>query len=193
MQLSDVCRVDSGFSVRERLEPSSHGMLALQQGCVTADGVLDASAILRIEPRSGHSQYVVKPGDVLLRSRGTSVSAWAVDNALQEPAIAILPLYILRPATDILDAAYLAWLLMRPAAQAHFARESVGSNLQMIRKPAIASLPIELPPLNVQIPIASTALLAAQELTLITQLATLRRDLLTLRLDARANPDRNTK
>jgi hypothetical protein len=196
MQLRDACLVHSGFSARERLEPAEGGMLALQQGCISATGSLDPTAILRVEPRPGYSHYILERGDVLFRSRGTAVSAWAVDDAITEPAMALLPLYILRPTTDILLPGYLAWLLMRPHAQAHFVRESVGSNLQMIRKPAIESLPIELPPLGVQRSVASAALLATRELNLTIRLATLRRDLLTLRLDERTdstNHDRNTK
>lgn len=197
MQLGDVCAVTSGFSARTRLEPDSAGILSLQQGCITANGELDLSAASRIDPTLGSRHHLVHPGDVLFRSRGSATSAWAADDSLREPALALLPLYILRPRSDILDAAYLAWLITRPAAQEHFTRETVGSNIQMIKKPAILSLPLDLPPLSLQRGIAETAHLAAREHALATQLASLRRDLLTLQLDARTSTtphhDRNTK
>lgn len=196
MQLSDVCLVRSGFSARERFTPAPSGMLALQQGCITPEGTLDVAAIIHVESCTGSFKHIVEQGDVLLRSRGTGVSAWAVDDALARPAIALLPLYILRPTSDTLDAGYLAWLLMRPIAQGYFARESVGSNLHMIRKPTIESLPISLPPISMQRAIASAARLAARELELRIRLATHHHALLRLRLDERIdsiNQDRITK
>ncbi|MGM7698344.1 hypothetical protein [Microbacterium sp. A84] len=185
MLLEQACAVDPGFSVRSRLEPESSGLLALHQGCVTQQGEPDLSLASRVSHATGSHRHLVRTGDVLFRSRGSAASTWAVDESLQEPAIALLPLYILRPAPDILDAEYLAWLIMQPAAQAHFARETVGSNLQMIKKSAITSLPIDLPPLAIQHDVATVARLASRERVLETQLIALRRKLLTLRLHAR--------
>jgi hypothetical protein len=196
MKLSDVCSVHSGYSARERLEPQPEGVLALPQASVSPEGTFEASAAIRVALRYAVSQHVVATGDVLFRSRGLAAAAWAVDDVLAEPAIALLPLYILRPATDVLDAGFLAWLLMRGDAQAHFAKEAVGSNLQMIRKPAISSLPITLPPLAMQRSVASAVRLGTLECNLTTRLSTLRRDLLTLQLEERTRStdhDRNKR
>jgi hypothetical protein len=131
---------------------------------------------------------------VLLRSRGNTASATAIDAPLPAPAIALLPLYILRPAADILDPGYLAWLVMQPAAQAHFARESVGSNIQMIKRPVIAALPLgHLPPLDRQRGIAELALLAVREQTLESRLAALKHERITLQLQAQATAPHNDR
>ena len=188
MELRDVCEVQMGFSARERLEPVASGMHAIQQGDITAEGTFNGFDDLRVPLGTGSNQHLVRLGDVLLRSRGTAVAAWAVSEDLRDAAIALSPLYILRPAPDRLHPGYLAWMLMRPAAQAHFARESVGSNLKMIRRAAIESIPIELPPLDVQHAVATAAELARRELDLETRLAHLRNNLTALRLDACAHP-----
>ena len=184
-----------GFSARERVSPVALGIRAIQQGDISVEGAFSGSA-MRVHTGTGSNQHFVRSGDVLLRSRGTSVAAWAVSEDLREAAIALSPLYILRPTPERLNAGYLAWFLMRPAAQAHFARESVGSNLKMIRKSAIESLTIELPPLHVQDAVGSAAELARRELDLETRLAHLRKDLTALRLDACAqstNDDRTAE
>jgi hypothetical protein len=188
MELREVCEVQLGFSARERLKPVSSGMHAIQQGDITAEGTFDGFDALRVHFDTGSDRHLVRPGDVLLRSRGTAVAAWAVSEDLHEAAIAMSPLYILRPAPDRLNSGYLAWMLMRPAAQAHFARESVGTNLKMIRRAAIESIPVELPALHVQRAVAATTELAKRERFLETQLAQLRNNLTALRLDACANP-----
>ncbi|WP_298861543.1 hypothetical protein [uncultured Microbacterium sp.] len=194
MILSDACLIRSGFSARSRLEPDNSGMLALPQSCVTAVGELDPTAVTRVSGSIGSPQHIVHPGDVLLRSRGSTVSAWAIDDSLEEPAVALLPLYILRPTADILDAGYLAWLLMQPDAQAHFARGLVGSNIQMIKKPTIAALPLSmLPPLRNQRQIAAIAQMTAREASLQTRLITLQQQRMALRLRAHASHhDRNS-
>lgn len=182
MFLGQACAVDPGFSARSRLEPVPAGLLAMHQGCVTQVGEADLCLASRVSTTTGSHRHRIGPGDVLFRSRGNAASTWAVDERLQEPAIALLPLYILRPTPDILDAGYLAWLIMQPAAQAHFVRESVGSNIQMIKKPAILSLPIDPPPLAIQRDVAALTRLAFRECALQNTLASLRRELLTLRL-----------
>ncbi|MGX1696326.1 hypothetical protein ACWIBQ_13180 [Microbacterium keratanolyticum] len=187
MLLRDVCTIHSGFSARSRPEIGDGGLLALQQGCVTASGQFEPAAASRVDSTTGTPGHRVQAGDVLLRSRGDVASAWAIDEALSEPALALLPLYILRPTSDVLDAGYLAWFVMQPGAQAHFARESVGSNIQMIRKPTIESLPIEkLPTLHQQQQLAALARLASQELALETSLTALRHKRRTLQLQATA-------
>lgn len=195
MLLADACTIRSGFSARSRLEPDSSGLIALSQGCITASGELDLMAVTRVSPSIGSPQHIVYPGDVLLRSRGSTASAWAIDDSLGEPAVALLPLYILRPAPDVLDAGYLAWLLMQPDAQAHFARELVGSNIQMLKKPAIATLPLgALPHLHRQQQIAAVTRLAAREASLQTRLVALQQQRLALQLRAQTHAsydDRN--
>ena len=188
MELKEVCEVQMGFSARERMAPVARGIRAIQQSDISSEGTFHGSGSLTVDPGIGSSRHFVRSGDVLLRSRGTSVAAWAVSDELRDAAVALSPLYILRPATDSLHAGYLAWLLMRPAAQAHFARESVGSNLKMIRRSSIESIPIELPSLRVQYAVASAADLATRELDLDTRLAHLRNDRTALRLDACAHP-----
>jgi hypothetical protein len=99
---------------------------------------------------------------------------------IDEPLVAIAPLFILHPAADTLDGGYLAWLLGRPSAQRYFASEAMGTGIQMISKNVLAQLPVSLPPLPTQRTIVAASTLAVEQQRLELRASDLRR----LRADA---------
>ena len=169
MLLADVARVSSGLTVRGRLDASSGEVLAIQMADLTAGGGLDLARMARIP--NPHPRYLVSRGDVLLRSRGNATTAWAVPENLGEPAVAILPLFIIRPSTDIYDPDFLAWWLNQPGAQTHLRRAAQGQSIQMISKTALELVPLKLPPIAQQRLIADAAHLANHEAQLVHRLA----------------------
>ena len=169
MLLADVARVSSGLTVRERLGTSSDGVLAIQMADLTGGRGPDHTGLARIP--HPHPRYLVSRGDVLLRSRGNSTTAWAVPENLAEPAVAILPLFIIRPSTDIYNPDFLAWWLNQPGAQTHLRRAAQGQSIQMVSKTALESVPLQLPPLAQQHLIAAAAHLATREAQLMHRLA----------------------
>lgn len=171
MLLADVARVSSGLTVRERLGVSSGGILAIQMADLSAGRGLDYPKMARI--LRPHPRYLVSRGDVLLRSRGNVTTAWAVPEDLAEPAVAILPLFIIRSSTStaIYDPDFLAWWLNQPGAQTHLRRAAQGQSIQMVSKTALESVPLQLPPLAQQRLIAAAADLATREEQLMHRLA----------------------
>jgi hypothetical protein len=169
MLLVDVARISSGLTVRERLDASTNGVLAIQMADLSIGSDLNVRGMARI--RSPHPRYLVSRGDVLLRSRGHATIAWAIPDELPEPAVAVLPLFIIRPRTDIYDPDFLAWWLNQPEAQTHLRRAAQGQSIQMVSKAALESAPLQLPPLAQQRLIADAAHVAARESELMHRLA----------------------
>jgi hypothetical protein len=181
MLLGDVCTIHSGLALRTRLARQSAGILAVQPGDLSPAGDYEPRSQLRVESSDLSSHHLAGPGDVLFRSRGPFWSAWAITD-VDEPLVAIAPLFILRATSDI-DPGFLAWHLGRPAAQRYFAAEAMGSGVRMIVKPVLAALPIELPPIAVQRDIATLGALAIREERLLTRLASLGHDITAAQLD----------
>lgn len=169
MKLGDVATISSGLTARERLDPTTRGVLAIQMGDLSTGSQFQVRGMGRV--LSPHPRYLVSRGDVLLRSRGHATTAWAVPDNLPEPAVAVLPLFIIRPSTDIYDPDFLAWWLNQADAQTHLRRAAQGQSIQMVSKAALESVPLQLPPLAQQRLIAGAAHLAAREAQLMHRLA----------------------
>lgn len=169
MLLSDIATVSSGITARERLDSSTKGILAIQMADLSVGSKLEVRGMARIPSPS--PRYLVSRGDVLLRSRGHATIAWAVPKDLPEPAVAVLPLFIIRPSTDIYDPDFLAWWLNQPDAQTHLRRAAQGQSIQMVSKATLESVPLQLPTLAQQRLIADAAHLATREAQLMHRLA----------------------
>lgn len=169
MELADVAKVTSGLTVRERLNASTGGVLAIQMADISINSDLQVRGMARIP--SPHPRYRVSRGDVLLRSRGQATIAWAVPDDLAEPAVAVLPLFIIRPTTDIYDPDFLAWWLNQPNSQKHLRRAAQGQSIQMVSKAALESVSLHLPSLARQRFIADAAHLSTREAELMHRLA----------------------
>lgn len=169
MLLADVARISSGLTVRERLDTSASGVLAIQMADLSVGRDLEVRGMARIP--SPHSRYLVARGDVLLRSRGYATIAWAVPDGMPEPAVAVQPLFIIRPSAEMYDPDFLAWWLNQPAAQTHLRRAAQGQSIQMVSKATLESVPLQLPPLAHQRLIADAAHLATREEQLMLRLA----------------------
>lgn len=186
MQLSDVATVSSGMTVRERLMLQPKGVLAIQMADISEQGNFDLRQVARVD--NAHPRYFVAPGDILFRSRGQATIAWAVPDNLPEPIVAVLPLFIIRPSTDIYDPDFLAWWLNQPDAQTHVRRAAQGQTIQMVGKGTLESVPLQLPPLAQQRVIADAAHLAASEAQLMHRLADCQHTLRQAQLKAAALP-----
>jgi len=181
LHLKEICSVHSGYTMRSRLEPASHGGVhAIQAADLNADGTIDLSGASKAAVPAG--RYEVRAGDVLLRSRGAHTFAVAVPSELFSLAIAVTPLFIIRPHGDYVDAHYLAWALNQDEPQSHFRRSSQGQTIQMVSKRTIEDTPISLPPLETQKQVAAIAELESRRASLEHQLAERRHHLLSLQL-----------
>lgn len=188
MRLPDVCTIHSGFTARGRLEPTaSGGVLAIQLRDVSPDGLIDPKRLTRVQLHDLPDRYFVRAGDVVFRSRGERNTASALDERLSEPALAVLPLMVLRPKQDVVTSEYLAWALNQPPAQRHFDSAARGTNIRMIPRPCLDSLEIDVPDLLTQRTVVEVDALAERERELSLSAAESRRKLMSLMLVDRAS------
>jgi restriction endonuclease S subunit len=169
-------------------------VLAIQQGDFDADGVLDSEGLIRTDVPSGN--YELNSSDVLFRSRGQRTLACAVPGTLTEPAIAVMPMFIIRPLNSDIDSRYLAWVLNQRDAQLHFRHSSQGQSIQMISKRVLENTPIVLPSPSRQRQIATIADLSDRRYALERRLVDRRVDLVSLQLadaaqDSPKSPSQN--
>lgn len=179
MFLRQTCSINPGYTARSRLEVApAGGVPVIQLRDVAEAGVAEPSALTRVAFKERTDRYAVTAGDVLFRSRGDSNVAVALDGRFVEPAVAVLPLMILRPVPHIVDPAYLAWIINQPASQSHLNMGARGTNLRMVPRSSLDELEIDVPDLATQRRIVAVARLAAREDGLLRQLATAKRTLI---------------
>lgn len=184
VQLSDICEVVSGFTARGKLEEADGGCLAIQLRDVTEASTVEPSTLMRLAFDGPVERYLAGAGDVVFRSRGERNTAARLDENFVEPAVAVLPVLILRPKAGILPE-YLIWAINQPEAQRHFDSHARGATIRMIPKAGIESLEIELPNIAVQKEIAEIDALSRREVELTLELLEARRRLVARCLQAR--------
>ena len=188
--LHQLCTIQLGHTARGRLEPAEGGGIpAVQLRDTRPDGGMSTEIIGRYKIPSIPERYWARSGDVLFRSRGDKNTATALGDAFTQPAVAVMPLVILRPNVGEADPEYLAWYINQPAAQRHFDECARGTGMRMIPIGCLSDLEIPLPDLETQKAIAEVHQLAALEYALTTRLAEKRRQLTTFALLERANPN----
>jgi hypothetical protein len=188
MLLPDACTIHSGYTVRGRLEAAEDGgVLAIQLRDISADGFIDPERLTRVPLDDLPHRYFVRSGDVVFRSRGERNTASFIDKRLQEPALAVLPLLVLRPNIDVVLPQYLAWAINQPPAQRYFDLVARGTNIRMIPRSSLDDLDLEIPDIGTQEKIVAIDALAEQERALALLVAETRRKMLSMILVERAN------
>ncbi|MFA7585741.1 MAG: hypothetical protein WCY11_06025 [Novosphingobium sp.] len=191
MRLQDICQLQTGYTVRGRLEPArGDGQLCVQLRDLLDGGSLDARNLQRFDLGQLPDRYAVKPGDVVFKSRGEPNIACAISADMIEPAIALLPLIILRPKTGLVSAEYLAWAINQPDAQRQMDAEAQGTSLRMISKSSLENIEVPVPDIKTQVLIVQVGQLAARETALLHELADKRHTLSSLILADLANAAR---
>ena len=192
MRLPDISTIRTGYTVRGRLEAAERGgLLTIQLGDISSDGSVSPEQLTRVCLDDLPDRYFVRAGDVVFRSRGERNTAFALDDRFREPALAVLPLFVLRPKMDIVLPEYLAWAMNQPPAQRHFDSFARGTNLRMVPRASLDALDIDVPELETQRKIVAIDALAERERALSVLAADKRRQLTGLILADRAK-DRRT-
>jgi hypothetical protein len=183
MKLSDVCNIQMGFTARARLERADEGgCLAIQLRDIAQEGEIGLATLSRVDLPDVSKRYLVAAGDVLFRSRGERTIAIALNGSLEEAAIAILPLMILRPDAPRITAEFLAWSINLPTSQRHLDQAAQGGSLRMVPKSALEDLCLDVPDLATQRQITAAAHLARREAALAATLVEKNLSLTTLAL-----------
>jgi len=160
-----------GRPFRSRVEPDPQGDISvIQMKDIDENNRLDTSHLTRVHLPDINPAHLVNPGDLIFRSRGRANTAALVSHPLDKTVVAA-PLFRIRPATDKVLPAYLAWYINQPRAQTYLERQASGTISRMIHKKTVADMAIELPPLERQHQIARLAALAGREQELLQRLA----------------------
>lgn len=188
MRLADACTIQTGYTARGRLEPAAAGgVLAIQLRDISPEGIVDPERLTRVQLDGLAERYFVRTGDVVFRSRGERNTASALDERLQEPALAVLPLMVLRPKREVVTPEYLAWAINQPPAQRHFDSAARGTNIRMIPRSSLDDLELDVPDIETQGKIVVVDALAERERELTQLAADTRRKMISLLLVERAN------
>lgn len=188
MRLGDACTVHTGYTARGRLEPTAAGgVLVIQLRDISPDGLVNPERLTRVHLEDLAGRYFVRAGDVVFRSRGERNTASALDERLREPAVAVLPLMVLRPKRDVVTPEYLAWAINQPPAQRHFDVAARGTKIRMIPRSSLDDLELAVPDIETQKKIVAIDGLAERERELSQLAAETRRKMMSLLLVERAN------
>lgn len=187
MRLPHISTIRTGYTIRGRLEAAERGgVLAIQLGDISPDGRVNPEQLTRVRLGDLPDKYFVRAGDVVFRSRGERNTAFALDARFREPALAVLPLFVLRPKVDIVLPEYLAWAINQPSAQRYFSSFARGTNLRMVSRASLDTLDIDVPDLETQRSIVALDALAEREHALSVLAADKRRQLISLILSNHA-------
>jgi hypothetical protein len=186
-RLTQLCAVQTGYTARGRLQPAEQGgVLALQLRDISPRNSIAWDRLTRIRLDDVAERYFVRSGDVVFRSRGERSTAAAIDGSIPEPALAVLPLMILRPDPQLLSGDYLAWAINQPPAQRQLGGEAQGTSLRMVSRSSLENLAIPVPDLLTQQRILQIAALAQRERELTQQLTSKHHELIDRLLIERA-------
>lgn len=189
MNLGELAEVQMGYPFRSRLEHDPKGdVTVIQMKDIDDANLLHAEEAIRVALPKGKTHHLLRPGDLLFRSRGRSNGAAQVLDGI---GLAVLsaPMLLIRPHSVL--PAYLCWYINAPATQAQLAALAEGTSVRMISAEALKALDVPLPSLATQQRIAQAALLAEQEQNLLARITTLRHRLtnhLLLKLAHEATP-----
>lgn len=201
MRIHDACTIHSGFTARGKLESVEFGGVpTIQLRDISVEGVVDPDRLARAPLEGVADRYFVRAGDVLFRSRGERTTACALDERFVEPAVAVLPILVLRPKRDVVLPEYLAWAINQPAAQRHLDEAAYGASVRMVPRSSLDELDIDIPDIATQRKVVAIDALAECERELSILAAEGRRRLTSMILADRvrsmrpiAGPERKTK
>jgi len=126
--------------------------------------------LVRLDMEIPKIHHLVKPGDLIFRSRGlTTSSALLAD----DPGAAVLaaPLLRIRVTSKRILPEYLNWFISQLPAQSYFASCAEGTSLKMISKQSLENLEVFVPTIARQRLIVEIATLAEEEQRIMNALA----------------------
>jgi len=181
-ELQKIAGVQMGYSLRSRLDDYGKGETAvIQMKDLTVDNIVDCSHLTRVDLSGIMEHHFVKPGDLVFRSRGQTVTSALLRD---DPGRAVVaaPLLRIRAHLEVVLPEYLHWYINQPVAQLFLARMAMGTAQRMISKRALESLEVPVPSLECQRSIAELASLADEEQALLKRFSDKRNQYISSRL-----------
>lgn len=157
------------------METVGTGAIAvIQMKDLTAENRVDCSGLMRIDMEKLKDHHLVKPGDLIFRSRG-QVTSSAILTDDPGKAVVAAPLLRIRVKSNFVIPEYLNWFINQEPAQALLASCAEGTALKMINKQALENLDVFIPPIARQRTIITVATYEEEEQFLIKKIASKRR------------------
>ncbi len=173
--LGEACEIRAGYTARAALKESAgEGVRAIQLRDLHGEQV-DLGSAGRYDLDGKLDRYLIELGDVLFRSRGENNTASLVVGGAGEATVALLPVMIIRPKVAGLLPEYVVWSINQHEAQRYLDLGARGTNLRMIPRECLETLPLHIPSLDVQRMIAELDALSATETRLLHELAEAKR------------------
>jgi hypothetical protein len=148
VKLKEIVSVQIGFPFRSRLERDENGnVCVIQMKDIGEDGLFETEDLVRIQMSEVKERYLVRPQDIVMRTRGQITTAAEVNRDLGM-ALVSGPLFRIRVESDKVLPSYLVWYINQPAAQAYLASRAKGTSVQMISKRAVEEMEMPLPSLG---------------------------------------------
>lgn len=154
VELRKVARIQPGYLSRQGVRSTPGGThLLLQAKDVSLESGIQPDDAVRFRPQRNPDLYQISRGDILVAARGRDHRAYLVTEDLVD-TLASNVFYIVRPRTNDVVPAYLAWWMNLPCVQAQLDAGSRGTGIGYISRQTMEHLPIVVPPLDVQDSIA---------------------------------------
>ena len=167
----DISDIRLGVAFRSRLEHDPGGDISVVQAKdINDDGGLDLAGVFRVAQFRFNPAQRLRPGDVLLQTRGLRYRATFVDIDLQA-AVAAAPLYVIRPTPGVIDPGYLVQFLNSPLTQLRMRQRATGTYVPQLPRAEIHNLEIPLPPMAEQQQLVELGQLIHHERKLAEELA----------------------
>lgn len=136
---------------------------------------------MRIDLEKFKEHHLVRPGDLVFRSRGLATTS-AILREDPGKALVAAPLLRIRITVETVLPEYLNWFINQTLAQTFLASRAKGTSQKMISKHALESLEIAVPSLDRQKAVADLAALGEQEQDLTQKIVERRSQYLSARL-----------
>ncbi|MHB9097715.1 MAG: restriction endonuclease subunit S [Syntrophales bacterium] len=182
VQLKDIASIQMVYSFRTRLESMDSGTVAvIQMKDLSDNNRVDCSALTCIDMEKPKEHHLLKPGDLIFRSRGLSSTSAIL---LDDPSIAVVaaPLLRIRVTDHGILPEYLNWFISQAPAQTYLTSHANGTAQKMISKETLDGLEVDVPPLEQQKTIVALASLGEKEQHIMKKLAERRHQLISTHL-----------
>lgn len=176
MKLREIADVRMGYPFRSRVKHDPQGNVAvLQMKDIDTPMLLRVDEAIRVALADVKDQHLIRQGDLVFRSRGTSNSV-ALVSAPLDGVILAAPMLLIR--THAVSPAYLQWFINLQGTQALLGARAEGTSVQMISKSELEDLNVPVPSSAHQRLIVKAADLMQKEQSLTSEIAARRKRML---------------
>jgi hypothetical protein len=169
-QLHEIAEIHTGYPFRGKVVPEEGGDVAvIQMRDIDPAVGLRPDLCLHLRGQDGRfDKYLVRPGDLLMQSRGSRNTSVLVQQKVR--GIAALGLYVIRAKHETVSPEYLAWYLGHSSVHPQLRDKARGTYIQFIPKSALGEIRIPIPNLDKQAKIVAVQRLYAEQAKLTAEL-----------------------